>query len=237
MPDVNILGVVLALVGSCIATLFAVQMGRQYAAKRRDHALAWCLSFVLYVLGMLALAVGFAFGWEPPVYGLYWLTGALLNVPLLAVGQLHLSAPKLSVLWWTFALLFTVWTVGAMLTSNFDHSVLAAATTDGTIPAGAEAIGRDSLAYSVLRPFTMGGTLVVVAGTLWSAISSRRYGLLLISVGVLISASSSTFLRMGLDAWVAVALTAGISVMYLGFQAAAKPSKRPKDAAPAKAAA
>src|SRR5699024_10749100 len=131
--------------------------------------------FACYVVGMLALAVGFAFGWAPPVYGLYWLTGALLNVPLLAVGQLHLSAPKGSVLWWTFALLFTVWAAGAMLTSDFDPAVLAAAGAAGAIPAGAEVMGSDSLAYSVLRPFTIFGTLVVVGGTIWSVVKSRRY--------------------------------------------------------------
>lgn len=233
MHEANVPGVILALVGAGIAGLFAAQLGRQYASRRRHHALAWSLSFLCYLIGLLALAAGFALGWSPPVYGVYWLTGALLNVPLLAVGQLHLIDPKRAVLWWTFALLFTVWTAGAMLTSSFDPAALETANAAGTIPGGTEVLGRDSLAYTVLRPFTIFGTLVVVGGCLWSGVRTRRYGILLIAVGVGISASSSTFLRAGMDELVAVALAVGIGVMYLGFRAAGKPSRRPKDVAAA----
>lgn len=225
----NVLAIALALAGAGISGLFALQLARQYVARRRHHALAWSLSLSCYLIGMLALAGGFAFGWTGFTYGLYWLTGALLNVPLLAIGQLHLISPRLAVLWWTFALLFSVWTAGAMLTSSFDPTALELADAAGRIPVGTEVLGASSLAYAVLRPFTIFGTVVVIGGCLWSGIRTRRYGILLIALGVLVSATSSSFLRAGLDAFVAVALTVGVSIMYVGFLAAGKPSKRPKD--------
>lgn len=227
-----VLAVLLALAGAAVAGTFAVQLLRQYAARRRNHALAWGLSLSLYTVGMLVLAAGFAFGWSPATYGTYWLTGALLNVPLLAIGQLHLVAPRLSVLWWTLAGLFTVWAFAAVALSPFDAAALQAATAEGGIPEGADVLGG-SLAYAVLRPFTIFGALVVVAGTLWSGIRTKRYGILLIALGVAISASSTSFLRAGLDPFVALALAAGVSVMYLGFRAAGKPSKRSTSTRPA----
>ena len=232
-----VLAVLLALAGAAVAGIFAVQLLRQYLARRRDHALAWALSLGLYAVGMLALAAGFAFGWTPVTYGTYWLTGALLNVPLLAVGQLHLIAPRLSVLWWTLAGLFTVWAFAAVALSPFAQPALDAATADGGIPTGGEVLAG-SLAYTVLRPFTIFGALVVVGGCLWSGIRTRRWGILLIALGVTISASSTSFLRAGLDAYVALALAAGVAVMYLGFRAAGTPSKRrtsPQDKATASA--
>lgn len=220
-----VLAVLLALAGAAVAGIFAVQLLRQYLARRRHHALAWGLSLSLYTIGMVVLAVGFAFGWAPVTYGTYWLTGALLNVPLLAIGQLHLIAPRMAVLWWTLAGLFTVWAIAALALSAFDVGALQAATAEGGIPEGADVLAG-SLAYTILRPFTIFGALVVVGGTLWSGLRTKRYGILLIALGVAISASSTSFLRAGLDSFVALALAAGVSVMYLGFRAAGKPSKR-----------
>ncbi|CAN5204815.1 hypothetical protein BH20ACT8_BH20ACT8_18090 [soil metagenome] len=225
----NVLAVALAAVGAVVAGVFAAQLAREYLAKRRHHALAWALSLSCYAVGMVALVVGFASGWSPASYGVYWLTGALLNVPLLAVGQLHLLDPGRAALWWTFALLFAVWTAGAMLTSPFDPQALAAADASGAIPEGRRVLGAGSLAYAVLRPFTIFGTIVVLGGCLWSGLRNKRYGILLIALGVLVSATSSSFLRAGLHAFVAVALTAGVSIMYAGFLAAGKPSRRRQD--------
>jgi hypothetical protein len=219
------LSVLFALLGGAVAGWFALQLTRQYRARRRDHALAWALALGLYAVGMAALAVGFGVGWGPLTYGTYWLTGALLNVPLLAVGQLHLLDPARSVLWWTLAGLFSVWALGALALSAFDHDALRLADAAGGIPAGRDVLG-DSLAYTVLRPFTMFGTLVVVLGCLWSGIRTRRYGILLIALGVFVSATSSTFLRRDLDEYVAVVLAVGVSIMYAGFRAAGKPSRR-----------
>jgi hypothetical protein len=218
------LAVVFAIAGALVAATFAAQLARQWVAKRRHHALAWTFALSLYAVGMVALAIGFGTGWTPVVYGTYWLTGALLNVPLLAVGQLHLVDPRRAVLWWTFAGLFTVWAFGAISLTGMDHEALLASGA-GDIPAGREVLG-DGLAYTVLRPFTMFGTLVVVLGCLWSGIRTKRYGILLIALGVFISATSSTFLRRDLDEYVAVVLAAGVTVMYLGFRAAGKPAKR-----------
>jgi hypothetical protein len=229
------LGVIFAIVGALVAGVFTFQLAQQYAAKRRHHALAWALALGCYAVGMLAQAVGFSAGWSPVTYAVYWLAGALLSVALLAIGQLHLLDPARAALWWTLGGLAVVWAVGTMLVSPYDTQVLAEATAAGSIPTGKD-VFEEGLAYSILRPITMIGALVVLGGCLWSGIRSRRYGILLIALGVFVSATSTAFQRQGYDEAVALVLAVGVAIMYLGFRAAGK-APRPRRGAEADATA
>lgn len=208
-----------AVLGALVAGAFSAELARQWRARRRHHALAWSLSLALYAAGMVALAAGFGLGWSPASFAVYWVTGALLNVPLLAVGQLHLLDSKRAALWWTIAGLATVWSVAAVALTPVEVGVLAAADADGGIPGGRAAFAG-GLAYQVLRPLTILGSLVVIVGSVYSGVRSRRYGILLIALGVAVSATSSRFLAAGLDHLVAVVLAVGVTVMYAGFRAA-----------------
>lgn len=208
----------LALAGALIAGAFAMRLRRQFRQRRRHHALAWSLSLDLYAIGMVALAIGLLLGWSAPVYGVYWFTGALLNVPLLAVGELHLLAPGRVRWWWVLAAGATLWAVIAIAVSQFDAGALASASSDGGIPLGADVLAGEP-AYGALQPLTLTGTVIVLAGTVWSAVRRRRPAVLLIALGVMVAASSSAFVRNDFDALVPVALTGGVAIMYAGFGA------------------
>lgn len=214
-----VLAVGFAVAGALVAGAFSVELARQWRARRRHHALAWSLSLGLYAAGMLALAAGFGLGWSPAMFAAYWISGALLNVPLLAVGQLHLLDSERAALWWTIAGLATVWSVAAVALTPVDVGVLAAADAADGIPGGRAAFAG-GLAYQVLRPMTILGSLVVVVGSLYSGLRSRRYGILLIALGVAVSGTSSRFLAADLDHLVAAVLALGVTIMYGGFRAA-----------------
>lgn len=218
----NVPAVLAAVVGALVAGALATQLMQQYAARRRHHALAWTVALGLYAVGMLALAIGLVVGWNPLSFGLYWLAGALLSVAFLAVGQLHLLDPKRAALWWTLGGLSVVWTGAALVLTPYDAAALSAASDAGGIPLGAEVFGRDGLAYTILRPITFGGTVIVLGGCVWSGLRTRRYGVLLIALGVAVSATSSSFVRAGIDALVPVVLALGVAIMYAGFRAAGK---------------
>lgn len=208
----------LALVGALVAGAFAWRLRRDFLRRRRHHALAWSMAFDLYALGMVALATGLLLGWSSPVYGTYWFTGALVNVPLLAVGELHLLAPSRVRWWWTLGGGAALWAVVAVAVSRFDAGALAAASAGGGIPLGADVLGGEP-AYAALQPLTLSGTVIVLVGTVWSAVRRRRPAVLLIALGVVVAASSSAFVRNDVDALVPVALTAGVAIMYTGFRA------------------
>lgn len=224
-----------AVLGALVAGAFATELGRQWRARRRHHALAWALALALYAVGMVALAAGFGLGWSPAAFAVYWVAGALLNVPLLAVGQLHLLDSQRAALWWTIAGLAAVWSVAAVVLTPVDTGVLAAADATGGIPAGQEAFAG-GLAYQVLRPMTILGSLVVLVGSVYSGVRTRRYGILLIALGVAVSATSSRFLAAGQDAMVAIVLAVGVTIMYGGFRAASKAPRAHREPARADAA-
>jgi hypothetical protein len=206
---------------TAIAALFAVQLARHYGERRRAHALAWAIALALFAGASAALAAGMVVGWSVPLFAVYWIAGALLSVPFLAVGQLHLLAPRWSVVWWTLGGLAAVWAVGLMATASIDHGALRAAA--GTIPTG-EVLG-DSAVRGLARPFSGLGTLVVVVGSVWSAARTRRWILLLIPLGVLVVASGSIGAREGMEVLHSVALAAGVAIMYTGFRATVRVPK------------
>ena len=214
----------LPLLAAVVAWVFAGQLARQYAARRRPHALAWALALGLFGLASAMVTVGVAAGWSPLVFGIYWIAGALLNVPLLAVGQMMLLDPTRSVLYWTLAGIFAVWSIAFTVMAGFDSAALAAASAERIIPLGKEVLGGTA-AYRLVGPFNA-TFLVVVLGSVWSAVRSRRWAVLLIALGVSVAAAGSSAVGSGRDFLFSVLLAAGVSLMYVGFRAASKPPRR-----------
>jgi len=220
---VNALVLLPPVVSTLIAFSFALQLARRWRARRRGHALAWALSLSLFGLASLAAGIGVGFGWSQPVFGTYWVAGALLNVPLLAVGQLLLLDRKRALLWWSAAALFGVWSVVSTLTASYDAGVLAHASATSTIPLGREVLAG-SAAYALARPFSF-TFVVVVIGSIWSSVRSRRPQVLLIALGVTVVAGSSSAVRVGNGELFSLLLIVGVSLMYAGFLAASRPPK------------
>lgn len=218
------MSVVLSVAAAAVAALFAVSLGRQYARRRRGHALAWTIALCLFAAASAATAVGIGLGWRPAVYAVFWLAGALVTVPFLAAGQLMLLDPARSVLYWTMAGLAAVWAVAAIGLSPMDAGALAEASDAATIPAGDDVFGS-SLATALLTPFNW-AALIVVGGVLWSAVTTRRWGILLLGVGVMVAGGSFAFVRAGVPAGFSATLAAGVTLMYGGFRAAARPPAR-----------
>ena len=82
----------LPAVATVASAAFAVAVLRQYAARRRTHQLAWGVGLAMFALASLALTAGAAAGWTPFRFKVYYLFGAMLNVPWLALGTVIVSA-------------------------------------------------------------------------------------------------------------------------------------------------
>jgi hypothetical protein len=216
--------ILLPALASAVALVFAGQLARQYLRRRRPHALAWAMSLALFGLASAMVAVGVGISWSSPVFGIYWIGGALLNVPLLAVGQLLLLDPRRAVLYWTLAGVCAAWSVLFTAMAGFDRAVLAAASAGNTIPLGSQVLGGMT-AYKLVGPFNA-SFLIVVGGSIWSAVRTRRWRVLLIALGVTVAAAGSSAVGSGRDFLFSVLLAAGVSIMYLGFLAASRPPRR-----------
>src|SRR5215216_6959769 len=84
----------LPAVAAAASAAFAVAVLRQYAARRRPHQLAWGIALSMFAVASLALTVGVAAGWSPLSFKVYYLFGAVLNVPWLALGTVELLAGR-----------------------------------------------------------------------------------------------------------------------------------------------
>ena len=222
-------------VAAAASAAFAVAVLRQYAARRRPYQLAWGIALSMFTVASLALTVGVVAGWTPVSFKLYYLFGAVLNVPWLALGTVELLA-GLAVrrAYLTALAVFTLVSVILVALAR----VTAADLAGRLLPEGKEFLPVAVRVLAVVGNTV--GTLVVVGGAVASglAMRSRRdlrprfEGTLLIALGVLLAASGGVLAFLASSDKLALGLAVGASVMYLGFRRASTPARPPVASGP-----
>jgi hypothetical protein len=217
-------------VAAAASAAFAVAVLRQYAARRRPYQLAWGIALSMFTVASLALTAGVVAGWTPVSFKLYYLFGAVLNVPWLALGTVALLAGPAARRAYLAALAaFTVVSVVLVALAR----VTAADLAGRLLPEGKEFLPVAVRVLAVVGNTV--GTLVVVGGAVASglAMRSRRHlrprfeGTLLIALGVLLAASGGVLAFLASSDKLALGLAVGASVMYLGFRRASTPARPP----------
>src|SRR5262245_40677677 len=84
----------LAAGATVVAVAFPTALLERSFARRRPQELAWSVALVLFACGSLSLWLGASLGWEAWSFRLFYLFGAVVNVPFLALGTLELLAPS-----------------------------------------------------------------------------------------------------------------------------------------------
>ncbi|HZA79994.1 MAG TPA: hypothetical protein VFC13_00780, partial [Actinomycetes bacterium] len=222
-------------VAAAASAAFAVAVLRQYAARRRPYQLAWGIALSMFTVASLALTAGVVAGWTPLSFKLYYLFGAILNVPWLALGTVELLAGRTTRRLYAVGLgAFTV--LGVVL-------VALARVTPADLAGRLLPEGKEFLPVAVRVLAVVGnvvGTVIVVGGAVASglALRSRRdlrprfEGNLLIALGVLLAAGGGVFAFLASSDKLALGLALGASVMYLGFRRASAPARPPVASGP-----
>jgi hypothetical protein len=220
----------LPAVATASSAAFAVAVLRRWAARRRPYQLAWGLALAMFALASLALTDGVAAGWTPLGFKVYYLLGAMLNVPWLALGTVRLLAgPALARGYLAALVLFTAASVVLVAVARVDGAALAGAP----VPEGRDVLPLAARVLAVLGNTV--GTLVVVAGALASGLAVRHRrelrarfeGNLLIALGVLLAAGGGVFAFLDASDKLALGLALGATVMYLGFLRASAAAGQP----------
>ena len=222
-------------VAAAASAAFAVAVLRQYAARRRPYQLAWGIALSMFTVASLALTAGVVAGWSPVSFKLYYLFGAVLNVPWLAFGTVELLAGPAARRAYLAAL--TAFTLVSVVLVALAR-VTAADLAGRLLPEGKEFLPVAVRALAVVGNTV--GTLVVVGGAVASglAMRSRRdlrprfEGTLLIALGVLLAASGGVLAFLASSDKLALGLAVGASVMYLGFRRASTPARPPVASGP-----
>ncbi|HET7488794.1 MAG TPA: hypothetical protein VFJ85_12770 [Acidimicrobiales bacterium] len=221
----------LAVASALVALAFALSTFERWLARRRPHELAWSVALAMFSLASFALAAGAALGWGPVAFRLFYLFGAILNVPVLALGTVYLLGSRRRA---------DRWAAGVALLGAFAAGVVAVAPFTRPLPR--TELARGSEVFGPLpRIFAASasgiGALVVVGGAVWSAWRVRRRRVVvangLIALGTLITGASG-LLNSVLDEMTgfAVALVVGISVIFAGFLVATTAPRPPAAPAP-----
>ena len=217
------------IAASVVALAFGVHLLVRAGRRRTWHEAVWGVALLMFAAASGALALGVADGWSSAEFRTYWLFGAVLNVPYLALGEVYLLArrPWLGHLVLVVLLAATAWAAGEVRSAPLDAEVLGSER----FFAGREVLGEDAPARTLAFVYSYAGTAVLVLGILWSALAmrgrpdlrGRLYGTLLIALGALIVAGGSAFAAAGSFAGFSLTLAAGVTVMYWGFLTATRP--------------
>ena len=212
----------LAASATLIAIAFALSTYERWQRAHRAHELAWTAAFALFALASVALWVGASSGWTSLWFRLFYLFGAIVDVPVLAVGTVYLLGRRRT---------GDVTAAGVAMASAFAAGVLAMAPLTHPVPAhrlpkGSEVFGP--LPRILAAVASAGGALVVLGGAVWSAWRYRRGRMVLanasIALGTLVLGAggllNSTLGEMGAFA---VSLAVGIALIFVGFLGSLRP--------------
>ncbi len=228
----------LGATATLVSIAFAMCTLERYLARRRPHELAWTVSLWMFAAASLAYTWGAALGWDSASFRAFYLFGAILNVPYLALGTVYLLAG---------VRVGSIVHRGLDLTAALVTGVLISAPLLAAVPADGLPSGREifGIGPRVMAAVGSGvGASILIIGALWSAVRLIRNprpieGTAPVSPGrlaltnVLIAAGS---LVLGIggagftgrDALVAfgVFLVAGITILFAGFLVSTPPARR-----------
>jgi hypothetical protein len=213
----------LAFLATAVATVFAQATGVRYSRTKAPHQGAWTFALALFALASAALATAASTGWDNGTFRVFFLLGALLNVPWLALGTVYLIwGRRIGHHVRTGLLVFTGVCVGVMLAAPIRGVIL----PNGGIPVGKDHFG---VLPRVLAGVGSGvGAMVVFGGAAYSAIRFARRrvpgtgplagGNALIALGTLVLSSGGLLQGVvGQDQAFTISLAIGIVVIYAGF--------------------
>ncbi len=210
----------LAAAATLLALAFAFSTLERWLDRRKPHEGAWTVALFLFAAASAALWAGVAFGWNGLWFRLFYLFGAIVNVPYLALGTVYLLGP-LPVARRVAA--------GVHAFAAFSAGVLAvapltAAIRPDTLPQGSDVFGP--LPRVLAGAGSAVASLVIIGGAVWSAarLARRRSTRRLAGANVLIAAGTLILgaggvLNSVLDEMdgFAISLVAGITVLFAGF--------------------
>ena len=157
------------------ATLLAVAFGfctlERWLARHKKHELMWTISLAMFALGSLGLWAGATFGWGEWTFKTFYLFGAILNVPFLALGTVYLLCDERFADRCTAAVsLIAAFAAGIVVAAPFGTTLatkLGAAIDPTVLPQGSLVFGPGPRIAAAVGSGL--ASVVIIGGALWSA--------------------------------------------------------------------
>jgi hypothetical protein len=216
---------------SCIISfIFAFFVFKRHFARKGPHLLLWGIGLVFYGIGGFCEAYYGAFGWNPLIFRLWYLFGAILVAAWLGQGTVYLLANRK----WANGLMVllalgSLYGLIRVFSAQLDPSLMTTSVHTGSELSGHAIV---TPGVRILTPFfNLYGTVTLVGGATWSAwifwrkriLLHRTIGNILIAVGAILPAFGGTFSRFGLAGALYLGELLGAVLMFIGFIRATTP--------------
>lgn len=217
-------------ISSIISFIFAYFIFRRYSSHKSAHLLLWGIGMVFYGIGGFSEAYYGAAGWNPFIFRLWYLLGAILVAAWLGQGTVYLLAKRnLANGLMVLLVLGSVYAFIRVFTAQLDPSLM----TSG-VHTGSELSGHAIITPGIrtLTPiFNLYGTVTLVGGAAYSAwifwrkriLLHRTIGNILIAAGALAPAFGGAFSRSGIPGTLYIGELVGAILIFAGFLRATRP--------------
>ena len=226
----NFVNIVLPFTSSLISFVFAGSVLKRYLERRGNHLLLWGIGMIFYGIGGFSEGYYGVWGWNPLIFQLWYLFGAILVAAWLGQGTIYLLVKKK----WAHVLmgvllLGSIYGGIQVFGAELDPGLMTSSLHTGSEMSG-HAIVSDGV--RTLTPFfNIYGTLALVGGAAYSAfifwrkkvLLHRTIGNVLIAVGAILPAFGGTFSRMGISGALYISELLGAVILFIGFQRAITP--------------
>ncbi len=210
----------LALLAAIAATVFAGDLWLDYRKRPRPHIAAYGVGMTMFAVATWAFFIGLTYGWSGPVYRAFYLFGAILNIPFLALGSMFLvvgrrSGHAMTIVLGAFAAISTTLTATVPFANQLPES---------GVPHDIFASGFGPRLFAIIGGAA--GSTILIALALVSIFrfwkSNRRivWGNLLIVAGTFAAASGGTGLALGESSAFALSLLAAVTLIWAGYRVA-----------------
>jgi hypothetical protein len=215
--------ITLVLLATGASVAFTFDLIRSYQQHPRPHAGAYAAGMAMFALATMALAQGLIFGWGGANYRVFFLFGAILNIPFLALGSMFLVGGRRAGTI-MFLLLGALSAISITLTTTvpFAQPLPAGGVPQDIFPEISAGFGPRLLA-------AIGGGLGASILILLSVVSVIRFwrknrrivwGNLLVLGGTLAASTGGAGLAVGRSSAFSLSLLAAVTLIWLGFRVA-----------------
>jgi len=215
--------VLLPLFAMVVGFALAIVILNHYAGApgRRLHELVWSISFFMFGLGALAEVFGDLVGWQDLLTRIYYISGAILAVTYLGLGEAillwHGRVRQIAI---AVGVLFTIVSLFAIVAAPVDPTRLQSDSPWRAVaPPGSLLTVLAGLSNSL-------GTLLIVGGALYSAWvfwrkgiqRQRMIGCVLLALGTIVVAMGGVLAGwLNQHAWLYPPMAVGVAIMFVGY--------------------
>jgi hypothetical protein len=208
----------LALLAAVAATAFAVDLWLGYRRRPRPHIAAYATGMTMFAVATWAFFVGLQFGWTGPVYRTFYLFGAILNIPFLALGSMFLVVGKRS----GHVMAIALGALTAISTTLTATVPFANPLPESGVPHEVFASGFGPRLFAIIGG-AVGSTILIILALVsvfrfWRTNRSIVWGNLLIVAGTFAAASGGTGLALGESSAFALSLLVAVTLIWAGYR-------------------